>query len=246
VRHPKDQPRVERGVAYARASFFRGRPLTSLQQMRTEAARWAREVAGQRLHGSTGERPLDAFHQREQAALLALPPAPWELATWTSAMVQADCHRTAARAAYSVPARYVGQRLDVRLGERVVSIYDGATLVTSHPRQVRGRATRREHYPPGGQAYLRATPQVCLHRAQAVGPATAQLVEALPQPYHRLLHLLREAQAVVRLGERHSAMSHRSWRRPVSGRSRREMGACARCAACSCAACSCAAWSTLR
>lgn len=201
VRHPKDKPRVERGVAYARESFFRGRTFTSLQQMRTEAVRWAREVAGQRLHGSTGERPLDAFHQREQAALLALPPAPWELATWTSAVVQADCHLTAARASYSVPARYVGQRLDVRLGERIVSIYDGATLVTSHPRQVRGRATRLEHYPPGGQAYLRATPQVCLQRAQAVGPATAQLVEALLAP--RLLHLLREAQAVVRLGERH-------------------------------------------
>jgi hypothetical protein len=73
--------------------------------------------------------------------------------------------------------------------------------VTSHPRQVRGRATRLEHYAPGGQAFLRATPQVCLQRAQAVGPATAHLVEALLAP--RLLHLLREAQAVVRLGERH-------------------------------------------
>lgn len=201
VRHPKDKPRVERGVAYARESFFRGRSFTSLQAMRTEAVRWAREVAGQRIHGTTGERPWAAFQQREQAALLPLPPAPWELATWTTAVVQADCHLTVARAHYSVPYRYVGRRLDVRVGERVVSIYDEATLVTSHPRQVRGRATRLEHYPPSGQAFLRATPQVCLQRAQAVGPATAQLVEALLAP--RLLHLLREAQAVVRLRERY-------------------------------------------
>jgi transposase len=203
VRHPKDKPRVERGVAYARESFFRGRSFTSVQQMRAEAVRWAREVAGQRIHGTTRERPWATFQQREQAALLPLPPAPWELATWTTAVVQADCHLCVARAHYSVPYRYVGQRLDVRLGERVVSIYDGATLVTSHPRQLRGRATRLEHYPPGGQTFLRATPQVCLQRAQAVGPATTHLVETLLAP--RLLHLLREAQAVLRLTERWEA-----------------------------------------
>ena len=201
VRHPKDKPRVERGVAYARESFFRGRSFTSLRQMRAEAAQWARDVAGQRLHGTTGERPLEAFAQREQPALIPLPPTAWELATWTSAVVQADCHLCVARAHYSVPYRYVGQRLEVRLGERVVSVYDGATLVTSHLRQLRGRATRLEHYPPGGQAFLRATPQVCQQRAQAVGPATTRLVDALLAP--RLLHLLREAQAVLRLTERH-------------------------------------------
>jgi len=202
VRHPKDKPRVERGVAYARESFFRGRSFPSVGQMRSAAVRWAREVAGVRVHGTTGEQPWEAFQQREQAALLPLPPTPWELATWTTAAVQADCHLSVARAHYSVPYRYVGQRLDVRVGERVVSIYDGAALVTSHMRQRRGRATRLEHYPPDGQAFLRATPQVCAQRAQAVGPATAQLVEALLAP--RLLHLLREAQAVVRLGERYA------------------------------------------
>ncbi len=201
VRHPKDKPRVERGVAYARESFFRGRSFTSLHQMRVDAVRWAQEVAGQRIHGTTGERPLDAFRQREQAALLPLPPTPWELASWTRAVVQADCHLCVARAHYSVPYRYVGQRLEVRLGERVVSIYDGATLITSHVRQRRGRATRLEHYPPGGQAFLRATPQVCQQRAQLVGLATARLVEALLAP--RLLYLLREAQALLRLTERH-------------------------------------------
>lgn len=169
--------------------------------MRAEAVQWARDVAGRRLHGTTGERPLEAFAQREQPALIPLPPTAWELATWTSALVQADCHLCVARAHYSAPYRYVGQRLEVRLGERVVSIYDGATLVTSHLRQLRGRATRLEHYPPGGQAFLCATPQVCQQRAQAVGPATTRLVDALLTP--RLLHLLREAQAVLRLTERH-------------------------------------------
>ncbi len=145
VRHPKDKPRVERSVAYARESFFRGRAFANLEQRRREARVWAREVAGQRVHGSTGERPLLAFEQRERAALVPVPPAPWELVRWTQATVQADCHLSAAGARYSVPYRYVGRLLEVRLGPRTVAIYDGAELVTTHGRQRRGQATRLEH-----------------------------------------------------------------------------------------------------
>src|SRR5262249_27926462 len=141
-RHPKDQPRVHRGVAAAGESFFRGRSFSSMGQMRSAAARWAREVAGVRVHGTTGEQPWAAFEQREQAALLPLPPTPWELATWTTAVVQADCHLSVARAHYSVPYRYVGQRLDVRVGGRVGGYYEGAALGTSPHRPRGGRAAR--------------------------------------------------------------------------------------------------------
>jgi transposase len=105
VGHPKDKPRVERSVAYARESFFRGRAFGSLERMRREAAVWAREVAGQRVHGTTGEPPLVAFEQRERAALLPLPAVPWELVRWTQARVQPDCHLSVAGARYSAPYR---------------------------------------------------------------------------------------------------------------------------------------------
>lgn len=132
-----------------------------------------------------------------------MPAQPWEVVTWTTATVQADCHLSVARARYSVPARYVGRQLDVRLGARTVAIYDGATPVTTHLRQARGCATRLEHYPAAGQAFLRATPQVCWQRAQAVGVATAALVEPLLAA--RTLHHLREVQALLRLAERYDA-----------------------------------------
>jgi len=81
VAHPKDTPRVERNVQYARASCFAGRTSGTLAALRAEAARWCREVAGQRVHGTTGERPFVAFQAREAAALRLLPPQPWEHAT---------------------------------------------------------------------------------------------------------------------------------------------------------------------
>ena len=65
------------------------------------------------VHGTTREQPLVAFQQREQPRLLPLPPAPWELVTWTAAVVHPDCHLYVARAGYSVPHALVGRRLDV-------------------------------------------------------------------------------------------------------------------------------------
>lgn len=201
VAHPQDKPRVERNVQYARESFFRGRELGPLAALRAEAARWCREVAGQRLHGTTGERPWVAFEQRERAALGPLPPHAWELAAWTSALVGADCHLRAGGAAYSVPYKHVNQRLEVRLGARTVQIYEGATLITTHARQASGRVTRLEHYPEAGRAFLRGTPQACLRQAQELGSATTALVAALlDEP---TLTRLREVQALLRLRERY-------------------------------------------
>ncbi len=91
----------------------------------------------------------------------------------------ADCHLRAARVAYSVPYRYVNQRLEVRVGSRTVQIYDGATLLTTHARHSSGRVTRLDHYPEAGQAFLRGTPATCLRQAEALGPATTSLVRAL-------------------------------------------------------------------
>lgn len=201
VARPKDKPRVERNVQYARDSCFAGRISGALAALRAEAARWCRDVAGQRLHGTTGERPLVAFQQREAATLRPLPPQPWERAAWTSALVGPDCHLRAGNVAYSVPFTHVNRRLEVRLGARTVQIYDGAALVTTHARQAQGRVTRLDHYPEAGRAFLQGTPAAGLRRAQEVGPATACLVSALLDA--PTLTRLREVHALLRLTARY-------------------------------------------
>jgi transposase len=204
VGRPQDKPRVERTVSYARESFFKERNFRNLAEMRRAAERWAREVAGQRLHGTTKELPLVAFQEREGRALLALPPRPWESVTWTTGSVQPDCHLRAGGVDYSAPFSYVGQRLDVRLGRQMVELYDGAQLVTSHARAERGRVTRMEHYPAAGQAFLQGTPKTCLEKAEALGQAVGIVVSALLTPYS-LTHL-REVQAILRLGDQYPAV----------------------------------------
>ena len=203
VAHPKDKPRVERTVSYARASFFAGRSFASVAQMQAEARRWSLEVAGVRQHGTTGEQPLVAFRTREQTALGPLPAAPWERVVWTRAKLRRDCHLVVGKAEYSAPHQYIGQYLDVRQGRTTVAIYDDLTLLTTHARRERGRSTRLEHYPTAGQAFLRASPRACVEQAQALGTAATLLVGRLLAP--ETTQQLREAQAVLRLAQRYPA-----------------------------------------
>ena len=70
---PKDKPRVERVVPYVRDSFFRGRVFSSFAEIEQEGLRWCTEVAGVRIHGTTGQRPLEAYNLIEKAALKPLP-----------------------------------------------------------------------------------------------------------------------------------------------------------------------------
>ena len=61
VRHPKDKPHVERGIQYVRERFFKGGQFRDLAHLRDTAARWCRDVAGERIHGTTRRKPLEVF-----------------------------------------------------------------------------------------------------------------------------------------------------------------------------------------
>jgi hypothetical protein len=92
---PKDKPQVERPMPYIRDSFWRGREetFTSLAQMRAEAVRWCLQVAGQRqCRPLEGAAPLSVFRSVEQPALMGLPGAAFELATWSRGKVGPDIH----------------------------------------------------------------------------------------------------------------------------------------------------------
>jgi hypothetical protein len=198
VQTPTDKPRVERNVQYARERFFRGR-----QAMSMAAVAWCLEVAGDRVHGTTGERPLAAFLAREQRALQPLPARPWERVQWASARVHRDCHVRAGGAWYAVPVAAVQRQVEVRLSATLVEISDGAALLATHPRLAQGRSTRMEHYPLAGRLFLTQNPAACRAQAQALGPATAAVVRSLLAVGS--LTRLREAQALLRLHDQYPA-----------------------------------------
>ena len=150
VRHPKDKPRVERGVQYVRERFFKGGDFDGLAHLREEAARWCREVAGMRVHGTTRRQPLMVFRDEERQALVPWDGEPYEITHWRTAKVHPDHHVACQYALYPVPSSLCppGQQVEVGLGSKLVRIYHRGRLIKTHLRQPRGgRATDPAGYP---------------------------------------------------------------------------------------------------
>lgn len=199
---PKDKPRVERAVPYVRDSYWRGRDFEDLVAMRQGALRWCAGVAGARPHGTLPGSVLEVFHAVERPTMVRLPEAPFEIAHWATAKLHGDCHVQVRGRFYAVPWRNVGKQLDVRVGEKLVQIYDNGVLLKTHV-VTRGqrRYTDPADLPEQKVAFLLRTPAWCRHRAAELGPDVLGLVDALLTDAPHPLAYLRQAQAVIRLAD---------------------------------------------
>ena len=74
---------------------------------------------------------------REMALLAPLPAEPFDVALRLSCRVDAKARICVRQSYYSVPARYAGRRLEVRLGATMITVYDGTKIIAEHPRSLR-------------------------------------------------------------------------------------------------------------
>ena len=205
-RHPKDKPKVENGVNYVKGRFFKGGEFHGLADMRAQARRWCLGTAGQRVHGTTRRLPLVAFQEEEQAKLLPWDGEPYDVPDWKDVTVHPDHHIAYRYAIYSAPDSTCppGTKLEVRGDRKLVRIYRRGALVKVHPRQSRGgRSTDPEDYPPGKIAYTLRSPNHMRRQMAELGEDVGVFGDRLlggPTPWSKL----RQAQKVVRMGERYT------------------------------------------
>lgn len=179
---PEHKGKVESGVHYVQRNFMAGRELGDLQQANRDVRHWCLTTAGQRIHGTTKERPLARYQEVEAAALRPLPATPYDLVIWKEVKLHRDCHINFDNAYYSAPFRLVGQRLRVQGGSQVVRIYTQEyELVATHDRaqQAGERITHPDHLPPEKLDGLYGDRATCQAVAQDIGPAAAAVVAAL-------------------------------------------------------------------
>ena len=108
-----------------------------------------------------------------------------------------------ARALYSAPTAYLGQRLDVRVDRVSVRLYRGSDLVKVHMRVAPGkRMTDPGDYPEGKAGYAtRSVERICAQaraRGGHIGDFVAKLLEG-PLPWAKM----RQAYGLVRLCDRY-------------------------------------------
>jgi hypothetical protein len=123
----------ERGVGYVKRNAIAGHRFDSIEALQGHLMRWMREIADCRIHGTTGEPPIQRFERTEAAALKPLAAkAPFlqvrELTrrVHTDACIELDTNR------YSVPWKLIGETVTVIVSERQVRMQYAGQEVACH------------------------------------------------------------------------------------------------------------------
>jgi transposase len=123
VRRPQTKGKVERPFFYVETSLFCGRSFDSLDHLNETAVWWLAHVADVRELRGFGQTPAER-HQQELPHLIPLPACAYEIAPVVYRTVGVEGTISYGQNGYSVPWRYIGRVLPVRVKERELIIYD--------------------------------------------------------------------------------------------------------------------------
>lgn len=204
--HATGKPHVERAVPYVRENFFRGETWRDLEHVQREVRRWCTDEAGQRIHGTTQQPPLQVFEAVERQALRPLERERFDPPTWHECKVHPDHHLRVGKALYSVPTRFVGQQVVVRKDSRLVRIYCRGECIKTHPARPPGRrSTDHSDYPKEKTSYtLRDPIRITEQALESIGPQAGAFVRLL-LPKDFPWSQLRQAQGLLGLAKKYGA-----------------------------------------
>lgn len=198
---PRDKACVEATIGAIQRSFFqevRNRSFYSLDDLnrafRSFLDRFNKQVM--KDHGQSRSERFVA----ERSLLQPLPTQRFELTEWKSAIVHPDCHIQLEKNLYSVPHRFVGQTVRVRLGSKLLEVFADGECIATHPRQKSAGnvLTNELHYPEGKREVQSFHVQSALAEARTIGPHTEELVTQLTSSKHPLRYL-RRLQGILRI-----------------------------------------------
>lgn len=126
-----EKGKIERAIGYLRQNFWPLREFTDLHDVNRQARQWLIEVANQREHRETRQRPMDRF---QPEALRPLPLIPYDYRDTVEALVHKDLRIQFDANRYCVPHRYVGRHLTVKADSGSVAIYNRGEEVVTYAR----------------------------------------------------------------------------------------------------------------
>ena len=150
---PESKGKVEAGVKYVKQNAFYGETFQSWEQMEQYLAHWLDEIANQRVHGTTGKIPEQAYEADEKSAMKPyLTPTCVHLPRtgWDSRKVDKTGLISWKGNSYSVPMKYQQCRVGVEERKTHLFLYDleSQKEIASH-RLSEGKGQRvinRDHY----------------------------------------------------------------------------------------------------
>lgn len=125
--------KTENGVGYVKKNAIAGHAFASWEGFEAHLAKWEREIANVRIHGTTGETPITRFERDEAHRLKSLGNRPpFGSLRELSRIVGNDCAVEVDTNSYSVPWRLIGERVAVTIAAGEVRIRHGVREVAVH------------------------------------------------------------------------------------------------------------------
>jgi transposase len=134
--------KTESGVGYVKKNAIAGHSFATWEAFEAHLARWERDIANVRIHGTTGEVPMLRFERDEAHRLKPLGGRPsFGALRELTRVVGNDCAVEVDTNSYSVPWRLIGERVAVTVAAGEVRIRHGSREVAVHA-QAQGRRQR--------------------------------------------------------------------------------------------------------
>lgn len=208
-RKPKDKAKVENAVLQVERwvlAPLRNRVFFSIGELQSAMNILLTGLNAKKLTGLPLSRK-ELFESEEQPKLRALPASRYHFAQWRKAKVGPDYHVRFDSHAYSVPHRYCGKTVDVRMTTFRVEVSLDGNFIASHERGLGSRhvSTLEAHMLNAHREHAQWTPQRLLGWASEFGPSTRELVEAMLLTYVHPEHGFRPAMGIVSLSKRYGA-----------------------------------------
>jgi transposase len=157
VRKPRDKAKAENGVQQVERwvlAPLRDQLLIGLENARAAVLEQLSKLNDRPFQKMSGSRS-SVFEELDRPALQPLPKGRWVPAKWKQLKVHIDYHVEVDRHYFSVPYRYIGKTMDVKITPTLVEIFHNGRPVTVHRRNGDRWRTRPEHMPSSHREYQR-------------------------------------------------------------------------------------------
>lgn len=182
---PREKGNVEAAVKVVTnwvIHYLHDRVFASLDDLNDAVAVQVEAINDRTPFRGEGQSRRDWFTQHEQAELIALPARRWEPVAWRKAKVHRDWHIQLDTIKYSVPYRFAGLGVDVRIVGTTIDVLADGEIIATHQQGPRrgGYVTAPEHAPAHHDAVSGLwTRGYFLRQAGKVGPCTVSALTRL-------------------------------------------------------------------
>jgi len=197
-----EKGRVENAVGYIKKNFLAGADLPDFTALGPAVKLWQDTIANVRIHGETHKKPLDMFAE-EQPHLLPVPQNMYDIATVALVRASSQFRIALDSNRYSVPARFAGVRLTMKIYPARLCFYHDNKLIARHARSF---DRNRDFEDPDHPKELivqrkKAHDQHICRRFLALSPRALDYYRELDK---RHLNVMQHVRTIVALSEIHS------------------------------------------